>query len=112
MIEHKLVKEVARALGPAAMLRVFTTDNQRWQCGGRICCHSDCRPTTLTFILTASTFYKVVRVQSAVSQEVSCSRDGEFRSWSLKNISRWTSAIVIPGSTSECEFSLSIALST
>ena len=35
-IDHTLAIEVARALGPAAMLRAFTLDNLRWLCRG---CH-------------------------------------------------------------------------
>ena len=35
-IDHRLAIEVARALGPAAMLRAFTPDNLRWLCRG---CH-------------------------------------------------------------------------
>ena len=31
-IDHRLAIEVARALGPAAMLRAFTLDNLRWLC--------------------------------------------------------------------------------
>ena len=31
-MDHKLSIEVARALGPAAMLRAFTLDNLRWLC--------------------------------------------------------------------------------
>ena len=31
-IDHGLAIEVARALGPAAMLRAFTPDNLRWLC--------------------------------------------------------------------------------
>ena len=31
-MDHRLVIEVARALGPAAMLRAFTLDNLRWLC--------------------------------------------------------------------------------
>ena len=31
-MDHRLVIEVARALGPAAMLRAFTPDNLRWLC--------------------------------------------------------------------------------
>ena len=35
-MDHRLAIEVARALGPAAMLRAFTLDNLRWLCRG---CH-------------------------------------------------------------------------
>ena len=35
-MDHRLAIEVARALGPAAMLRAFTPDNLRWLCRG---CH-------------------------------------------------------------------------
>ena len=31
-IDHRLAIEVARALGPAAMIRAFTLDNLRWLC--------------------------------------------------------------------------------
>ena len=31
-MDHRLAIEVARALGPAAMLRAFTPDNLRWLC--------------------------------------------------------------------------------
>ena len=31
-MDHRLAIEVARALGPAAMLRAFTLDNLRWLC--------------------------------------------------------------------------------
>ena len=31
-IDHRLAIEVARALGPAAMLRAFTPDNLHWLC--------------------------------------------------------------------------------
>ena len=31
-MDHRLSIEVARALGPAAMLRAFTLDNLRWLC--------------------------------------------------------------------------------
>ena len=31
-MDHRLTIEVARALGPAAMLRAFTLDNLRWLC--------------------------------------------------------------------------------
>ena len=36
-MDHRLAINVARALGPAAMLRAFTPDNLRWLC--RSCCH-------------------------------------------------------------------------
>ena len=35
-MDHRLAIEVARALGPAAMLRAFTPENLRWLCR---CCH-------------------------------------------------------------------------
>ena len=35
-MDHRLAIEVARALGPEAMLRAFTPDNLRWLCRG---CH-------------------------------------------------------------------------
>ena len=35
-MDHSLAIEVARALGPTAMLRAFTPDNLRWLCRG---CH-------------------------------------------------------------------------
>ena len=55
-MDHRLAIEVARALGPAAMLRAFTTDNLCWLCRS---CHrrktrqtggsrSSCRPGRLT----------------------------------------------------------------
>ena len=31
-MDHRLAIEVARTLGPAAMLRAFTPDNLRWLC--------------------------------------------------------------------------------
>ena len=31
-MDHRLAIEVARALGPAAMLRAFTPENLRWLC--------------------------------------------------------------------------------
>ena len=33
-MDHRLAIEVARALGPAAMLRAFTPENLRWLCRG------------------------------------------------------------------------------
>ena len=35
-MDHRLAIKVARALGPAAMLRAFTPENLRWLCRG---CH-------------------------------------------------------------------------
>ena len=51
-MDHRLAINVARALGPVAMLRAFTPDNLRWLC--KSCHRRKTRQNRLAKFLTAA----------------------------------------------------------
>ena len=80
-IDHRLAIRVARALGPAAMLRAFVLDNLRWLCRS---CH---RRKTRQDRLLAKFL-------------VACSLDWHSARKMLQKHHRWVRSFLLPGSLS------------
>ena len=82
-MDHRLAIEVARTLGPAAMLRAFTPENLRWLCRGchkrrpgrTDCWRSSCRPARST---------GTAREECCVSTTTGCSLFCCRAAWSLR----------------------------
>ena len=82
-MDHRLAIEVARALGPEAMLRAFTPENLRWLCRG---CHRHKTrqgPTAGEVSSRPARWTGTAREECCVSTANGCSRFCCRAAWSL-----------------------------